>query len=96
MFNRKTKSVAAIVTLGVVLFASAGCFNTRKVDRVDAPGYGQVPGTGLEFFCDAEHGNLIYFSDPSGSDVEYEWIVWGGCDPNSKTPAGVTLPDNEG
>jgi hypothetical protein len=88
----KPKSIIIALTL-VGTLACLGC-GARNLEKNEAPGYGRVPGTGLEYFCDEAHGNLVYFTDPVGSAPEYEWLVWGGCSDDAKPSVPQVIPDN--
>lgn len=82
----------ALIVAGIVgAMALTGC-SAKQVDQ-SVTGAQLVPGTGnLYRFCDGD--TLVYYSDWSGTDDQYEFIVYGGCAPSVPNQAGVqNLPD---
>lgn len=84
------KRKAAIAAGALALVGLAGCAKTIDIQETNATA---VPGTSnLYRFCDGP--TLIYFSKVVGSDDEYEFIVYGGCQKGVPSQVGVqSLPD---
>lgn len=85
----KKKALFAAAALAAVLLS--GC-SVKQVDQA-VTGAQKVPGTGnLYRFCDGD--TLIYYSNWSSQDDQYEFIVYGGCAKNVPSQSGVqNLPD---